>query len=343
MRRHTPPPDRLLALARSQCGLVSARQCADDDVSSNRRATLLCSGAWTRPTHGVYDTTPDVEHSVDGSRRRSAWLGLLAAGPEAAAVGASALALHGVAGLPLVIPPEVALPTGRRGRHRDGITVRRYDAPHVVVGSARAAPLPVALAQALCRLPRRNVVAVLDDVLRRQLLDDTGRATFVAALVGRRGCRRVRLWSGLVDPRAESALESYARLVCADGGVPPDDLQVVVTDDRGRHVARGDLGWRLSDGRWLLAEIDGQEFHDVPTALLHDRHRQNALVATRGVEVLRFAAPDVHDGSIARTVRRVVGPHWRPRPVERPLRDPLLDLLAAGWAAEAAAPDLRAA
>ncbi|WP_052302735.1 type IV toxin-antitoxin system AbiEi family antitoxin domain-containing protein [Cellulomonas flavigena] len=328
MRRHGPVPPRLLALADGQGHLVSAAQCSAEGVSPNRRASLVRAGTWTRPTHGVYDTAPADVAAPDDARRRAAWLGLLALGPDAAAVGSCALALHGVRGLPSVVEPEVALAGGRRGRPRDGILVRRYEAPHVVVGTARAVPLPVALAQSLCRLPRRHVVAVLDDVLHRELLDDGETHRLVAALAGRRGCRRVRLWSELVDPRAESPLESYARLVCVDAGVPPDDLQVVVRDARGRPVARGDLGWRLPDGRWLLAEIDGREFHDVAEALLHDRHRQNALVATRGVEVLRFAAEDVSDGSVARTVRSVLGLHWRPSPTAPPTGNLLLEALA---------------
>jgi len=328
VRRHGPVPTPLTTLAAAQGGLVSAAQCAALGVSPNRRAALVRAGTWTRATHGVYDTAPGVGWSVPDARRRAAWLGLLALGPDAAAVGSCALALHGVGGLPRVLEPEVALVDGRRGRPRDGIHVRRYESPHVVVAGARLAPLPVALAQALCRLPRRHVVAVLDDVLHRGLLDGPGTDAFVAALAGRRGCRRVRLWSELVDPRAESALESLARLGCVDAGVPPDDLQVVLRDAQGRPVARGDLGWRLPDGRWLLAEIDGREFHDVPAALLHDRHRQNALVATRLAEVLRFAAEDVTAGTVAHTVRRVLGAHWRPRPVARTTGTPLIEQLA---------------
>lgn len=323
-----PVPAQLTALAAAQSGLVSAAQCTASGVSPNRRATLVRAGLWRRPTHGVYDTGPTADPPPDVARRRAAWLGLLALGPDAAAVGACALVLHGVNGLPRRLEPEVALAGGRRGRSRDGILVRRYEAPHVVADGARITPLPVALAQALCRLPRRHVVAVLDDVVHRGLLDESATDAFVAALTGRRGCRRVRLWSELVDARSESTLESLARLACVDGGVPPDDLQVLFRDAHGRVVARGDLGWRLPGDRWLLGEIDGREFHDVPEALLHDRRRQNALVATRGVDVLRFAVEDVTDGSIVRTVRRVLGPSWLPAPVKRSSGTPLLDALA---------------
>lgn len=213
--------------------------------------------------------------------------------------------------------------------------VRRYEAPHGAVEHAPVVPLPVALAQTLCVLPRRHVVAVLDDVLRRGLLDERAVETFLSALAGRRGCRRVRLWSELADPRAESPLESLARLSCLDGGVPPDDLQVVVRDGTGRPVARGDMGWRLADGRWLLAELEGKEFHDVPEALLHDRRRQNALVASRAAEVLRFTAEDVTAATLAPTIRRTLGPYWRPAPVAPGPRHVVLDRLATSTAVNA--------
>ena len=53
------------------------------------------------------------------------------------------------------------------------------------------------------------------------------------------------------------------------------------------------MGWRLGDGRWLIAEIDGREFHEAPEAVLHDRRRQNALLATGRVDLLRFTSADI--------------------------------------------------
>ncbi|MGF0118507.1 hypothetical protein ACQFYA_19640 [Promicromonospora sp. Marseille-Q5078] len=68
---------------------------------------------------------------------------------------------------------------------------------------------------------------------------------------GRRGAARTAAWWDESDPRAESPIETAARLACADAGCPPDTLQLVVRDLRGRFLARVDLAWVLPGGRLL--------------------------------------------------------------------------------------------
>ncbi|MFC8192796.1 hypothetical protein ACFUMH_14155 [Cellulomonas sp. NPDC057328] len=301
MVRRLPLPDRLVAHALVQEGLVSTRQCDASGVPRGHRESLVRSGRLVRVQRAVYDVTPGLGALTggplgagpDGARRRAAWTGLLAAGPTAIAVGASALALLGVEGLPPVVRPEVAMPGGSRRRPRGSVVVRCFDAgmPVERVGSARVAAPAWAVAQAVCELDRRHAVAVLDSALLRGLV--SGGLDDVDALVrGRRGAARARPWLTLADGRAQSPLETWARLECVDDGVPPDELQVPVRDGRGRVVARGDLGWWLRDGRLLVAEIDGAGVHGAPDALFADRTRQNALVAA-GVDVLRFTARDL--------------------------------------------------
>jgi len=255
----------------------------------------------------VYDVSPvpDELRLPDERRRRAAWLAMLAFGPDAVAVGPCALALHGVNGLPAVVVPEIALPWGKPAHPRDGIRPRYFDKfATTVVGGRRIAGLDAALVQALPELPRSCAVAVLDDVLHRRAVDDERLARIRAAIRGRRGAAAVDGWWGLVDRRAESPLETEARLACVDDGIPPDELQVEIYDSVGQLLGRGDLGWRLRDGRWLLAEIDGRSIHDAPAAIYHDRLRQNRLVASGRVELLRFTKADLGPhGVLVTTVR----------------------------------------
>lgn len=89
----------------------------------------------------------------------------------------------------------------------------------------------------------------------------------------------------------ESTEETFARLSCVDHGVPPDGQQVVIM--RGQEfLARADMVYRLPDGRWVVVEIDGIEFHGRPGALAQDSRRQNGLVGTDQVIVLRYAASE---------------------------------------------------
>ncbi|WP_148076648.1 hypothetical protein [Cellulomonas sp. PhB150] len=255
----------------------------------------------------MFDVTgvPERRRHPDDRRLRAAWLGMLAYGPEAIAVGACALVLHGVAGLAIRLQPQVALPAGRHLAPRDGMGVRRFDGFGTTRWGGRViATIDDALVQALPELPRNEAVAVVDSALNRRLID-VGRLERVRSrLRGRRGAAGVDAWWGLVDGRSESPLETEARLTCVDAGMPPDELQVEINDAAGRFVARGDLGWRLRGGRWLLAEVDGKEIHDAPQALYGDRERQNRLLTTGEVDLLRFIRADFRT-----TLTSTVGAH----------------------------------
>lgn len=302
---------------------MNAQQCEDAGVTVRRRDALRRSGLLVPVVRGVHDLAPALptpvttspsgrapgrgsrpagpvmERGPDHVRRRAAWLALLALGPDrAVATGLCALALHGVHGLPQQIRPEAALPGGSARNPGGAVAVRCVDpGPVVVAGGGRAVDVRHALADAVCVLPRDHAVAVVDSALHLRLLDELELAEVRALAQGRRGCRRAAGWWDLVDGRAESPLETRARLQCHDAGVPPHDLQVLVRDGAGRVVARADLGWWLPDGRLLVVEIDGVGPHGTPEALYRDRERQNAVVAT-GALLLRFTAADVRRGVV---------------------------------------------
>ncbi|CAM3661238.1 type IV toxin-antitoxin system AbiEi family antitoxin domain-containing protein [Isoptericola cucumis] len=288
-------PEEVLGLARRQEDLVSAAQADACGVDPRWQARMVGQGRWVRVTTGVYDTDPvpaadrPKPDALDHRRRRAAWIGLLAHGPTAVAVGQAALALHGVQGLPLVVRPEVMVAGGHHRRARDGIVVRQLDPAVGVVEASggRVAAVVHALGQAVPTLDRRHAVAVLDNAVHQDLI---ARAEVEAAhdlARGRRGVERTHGWWRLTDGRAESPLETFARLDCLDAGVPPDDLQHVVEDPDGRFLGRSDLAWSLPDGRWVLLEVDGVGVHSAPEALLEDRRRQNRLVAEGGVLIQR--------------------------------------------------------
>src|SRR5699024_4261348 len=107
-------------------GLISLDQYHRLGLGDTRLQNLLTRGQWERVVRGVYDTTPQADRDWDARRRRAAWTGLLAMGKEAVAVGACALALQGVAGLPRCIAPEVTMADGRHVRGPAGVHVRRY-------------------------------------------------------------------------------------------------------------------------------------------------------------------------------------------------------------------------
>ena len=76
-------------------------------------------------------------------------------------------------------------------------------------------------------------------------------------------------------------MESEARLVMLDGGLPPPVLQYQVVDLNG-------ATWRL-DFAWpdyrVAAEYDGVDWHSGPAAFRRDRRRSAALQDLRWVAV----------------------------------------------------------
>jgi hypothetical protein len=190
----------------------------------------------------------------------------------------------------------------------------------VVVGGIPCVPADLALAQAVPGLDREHAVALMDSARHRRVVtaDEFLRAREAAH--GRRGAARTAAWWDESDPRAESPIETRARLACADAGRPPDALQLVVRAPDGRFLARVDLAWFLPDARVLLLELDGRDAHTTPDALFGDRRRQNGLTG-RGAVVLRFTGRDVTRGVVAAEVARLLGTTgWTPRPwpSERP-------------------------
>lgn len=191
--------------------------------------------------------------------------------------------------------------------------VRQHASPirTVWAGDQPNADRPTALIQALPEWPRDTVVAVPDSMLNRSLITPDELLEVRRAVRGRRGAASLHSWWPLVDGRAQSPLETGARLQCFDAGLPAPSLQVAIGLDNAG-IARGDLGWRRSDGTCVLVEIDGREFHDNPEAVFHDRRRQNSIALAGRHTLLRFTGRDLAQRTLTPTVIRSL-PMGRPR------------------------------
>jgi hypothetical protein len=102
-----------------------------------------------------------------------------------------------------------------------------------------------------------------------------------------RGVRQLRRVLEIASPLSESPLESIARLVWMQVGLPAPEQQVALYL-RGRFIARVDFLWRAAR---LVVEVDG--FAKYANAGEHraEKARQNAIVAA-GYTVLRFTWHD---------------------------------------------------
>lgn len=302
-----PMPERLAGKAAAQDGLLARGQVLDAEMSPRQIQNRLEHGVWRRVTRGVYEVLA-TDSAVDPyilARRRAAWIGVLAAHPIGISPGACALALQGFWGLPQSLAPEVALPRGRYSIGAPEVKVRRFDRSMrwIRLGEHRVAAPISALTQALPELDRDSAVAVLDSALNRGLLTHRDVLAVRRNVRGRRGAARLHQWWPLIDSGAQSPLETHARLRCLDAGLPEPTVQAVVRSPGGRIIARGDLGWRRSDGSWLLLELDGRGVHGRPEALYRDRSRQNAIALAGDHTLLRFTGVEVFNGAMVRAAR----------------------------------------
>lgn len=111
----------------------------------------------------------------------------------------------------------------------------------------------------LCASTFRQGLAIVDSVLHHRLATKERLIEyFTAHGKGRRGIRQARETLKLADGRSENGGESIVRAIIIELGFEIPELQIEIEDPMMPGVSkRADLGWRLSDGRYILAELDG--------------------------------------------------------------------------------------
>lgn len=257
------------------------------DVARGTLLRAVRDGRVLRPARGVF-ALPAAEPAQLTALRLG---GVLSCQSAAAARG-----------WPLLRPPaavhlEVAAGSRRSLRgavpHRSGTALEVggwADVDRTVVGAVRCLPLVEA-------------VVLLDGLVREGVLTTDDLEAVEATLPARYPHRRA---FALLDPLAESVLESAVRVSCVLAGLS------VASQVRLAGVGRTDL---LVEG-WLVVETDGREHHG--GAFAEDR-RRDARTAQLGGLTLRFTWADVVH-RLAETVQLIAevalaGPRGRGRPV----------------------------
>lgn len=239
------------------------------------------SGALKKLWHGIYGcgevSTPLRLRGLD-----------LASGTTVAACMHTAAAAYGF-GTERTSELHVLSPVGRRLRSAEGLIVHRREGAPLTSIAGRPATAPAWTAIEVARSLRRpRALATLDAALRSGTCSRGGLQQAARRQAGRRGIVTVRELLDLANPLAESPMESEARLVMIDGGLPPPVLQYRVVDLTGR-VWRLDFAW---PDRRVAAEYDGVDWHSGPEAFFRDRRRAAALLDL-GWVVVPIVAEDV--------------------------------------------------
>ena len=122
-----------------------------------------------------------------------------------------------------------------------------------------------------------------DSALHRKLTSKQELREVLAACQRWRGIRRATEVVEFADLRAESPLESIARVVFRDCGLPPPDLQVWL-GGVAEPVGRVDFYWK----RYLtVAEVDGDMKYQDP-ARAKAQLRRDSLLRSDGYEVVHL-------------------------------------------------------
>jgi hypothetical protein len=272
--------DGLSRLLDEQGGVVSSAQALAFLTRRSLEAQLK-TGGLHKIWYGIYGRN-DADY-------RSRLNGLdLATGTTVAVCLGTAAAAYGF-DTEETLDLHVLNPSRGQLRSTDGLVVHRRDGAPLTSVAGRPATAPAWTAIEVAReLRRPRALATLDAALRSRTCSRADLSEAAQRQAGRRGIVRVRELLPLAAPEAESPMESEARLVMIDGGLPRPVLQHEVIDANGQT-------WRL-DFAWpeyrLAAEYDGGVWHSGPNAFLRDRRRSAAL-GDLGWVVIPIVAEDV--------------------------------------------------
>jgi hypothetical protein len=280
-------------LARRLAGIMTTDELLAAGRSANQIRTLVRRGTLMPLGRGVFaDAAKAAAFLGTGGDmevlRLAAALAVL--GPGAVVSHQSAARLRGISLLGHS-PAEVTLTQCRdRGwKARTGMHIYAAEVPPEHVSSVWGLPVTTAARTAvdLARmLDFRAGVVAADSALRAKASKDDMRSVIVS-------CHR---WPGLerareavefADMRAESPLESIARVLFRDCGFPPPDLQVRL-GGRIEPLARVDFYWQQYR---TIAEVDGGLKYSDPARAKAQLRRDSDLRA-EGFEVVHF---DWHD------------------------------------------------
>lgn len=244
--------------------------------------------------------------------RTRAAAALLQAGPNAVLTRHTAAFLHGCTAANTG-QVHILVDYHRRLSSTVGVTVHHglfEEQDVVMLDGLRVMVLEHALAELLCRAPRRDALACLDQALALTPVDQrAGLRAEVLSRIGERrdprGRRRSQILLDLASGLSESPAESWLLLSLFDAGFSVPSQQFPVLDLGGREIFRLDFAWE--EPRVAL-EYDGYAAHAGRAA--YDEAREDDL-RRRGWLVIRATGDDLKD--LARLHAEIRRAFWQRR------------------------------
>jgi len=221
----------------------------------------------------------------------------LSAGPRAGLTGSTAAFLHGCTSVD-TSQTHVVLPYGHGVRSRAGLVVHHAGfllADTVDIEGLRVLSLDRVIANEICTSEPRAVIALVDEALRLAGGQHEELRTRIAQRIhGRQDPRGTVSGAHLLDlatPRAESAPESWLRLMLVDHGFPLPEVNWRIRSPAGQEIYRLDLAWPSVR---IAVEYDGYATH---ADREEEDEARDADLRRRGWIILRVRAADLADMS----------------------------------------------
>lgn len=313
----------ILPETRRVAGIVTTAELAAAGLSDRRIRTLVRRGDLHHVARGVYANGPKARDMLglpDGRQLLELAATVAAIGPTAIVSHESAAYLHSIALLgrqdrtvSLTYPPL------RGGPVRTGVRLHSATVPAdqitSVVGLRVTTPART-VADLTRTLEFRAGVVAADSALHKKLVTKPELQAVLGTCSRWRGTRRAAEVIAFADARAESPLESIARVAFSDCNLPPPELQVWL-GGAIEPIGRVDFYWRQY---WTIAEVDGALKYDgsdgPQRATL--QLRRDMLLREDGYEVVHFTWDQINDSpdrvaaSIRAAFRRGVRNATRP-------------------------------
>lgn len=151
------------------------------------------------------------------------------------------------------------------------------------------------------RFPLDPAVAAIDALMQATELKAGDVELLVERYRGRRGMKAARAALGLVDGGAQSARETWLRLLLIRAGLPRPQTQIVLLNQWGWREAALEMGWI---GVKVAAEYDGGHHQASRYHYVRDIRRLEKVERHHGWIVVRVVAED-HPADIIRRVAEV--------------------------------------
>ena len=282
-------------------GVRTAAELRAKGNSAAQIANLTQQGTLVRVRRGVYARgamAEQVLRRTDGAQLLAAAAELLSVGPGAVASHETAAWIHGIELLsspdrdPATSKVTLTRPPAHNRSGRAGVRVHSAQLPARHVTVEHGIPVTTA-ARTIVDLARslefRAGVVAADSALRQRLVTKADMERVLTECARWSGIKTAADVVAFADRLAESVLESLARVVFKDCGLPPPELQVWVGE--AEVVGRVDFLWRQF---WTVAEVDGRMKYGDPNRAVQQLDRDR-LLRDAGYEVVHFGWQHINE------------------------------------------------